>query len=124
MNTTEILVVSKDQNVLPVMMQQINNHTDWMATGASGDEDAIEKYHHHSFDLVVLAADIDENETRKMRRIFSIQHNDMLIVDSVNLDSLETEIEAAIIRHNAANNNYSFTDNAFANAQCNITIIE
>jgi len=124
MNTTEILVVSKDQQTLPVMMQQINNHTDWMATGASSDEDAIEKYHHHSYDLVVLAADMDDNEIRKMRRIFNIQHRDMLIVENADLDALETKIEAAIARHNAANNNYSFTDNAFANAQCNITIIE
>lgn len=124
MNTTEILVVSKDQNVLPAMMQQINNRTDWMATGASNDEEAIEKYHHHSFDLVVLANDIDENENRKLRRIFGIQHSDMLIVDGVDTDTLETKIEAAITKHNAANNNYSFTDNAFANAQCNITIIE
>lgn len=124
MNTTEILVVSRDQDILPAMMQQINNHADWMGTGASGDEDAIEKYHHHSYDLVVLAADINESETRKMRSIFNIQHSDMLIVEGADLSSLEAKIEAAINKHNAANSSYLFTDNAFASAQCHITVIE
>ena len=126
MNTrTEILIIGKDESILQTAINLVNNDPSWAGTGASSDEEAIEKFHHHHFDVVLLTNGISEEADKKLRKIFTHQNPDIIIIQQYGGESelLQTEIREALDKQKAANKpTVSFTDDALKNAGLHINI--
>jgi hypothetical protein len=125
MNKTEILVTGKNQIVVETVVALINNNDEWLATKASTDEDAIEKFHQRNFDLVLFADGVTEEDDRKLRKIFTIQNPDIIMLmhkgDLGNL--LVDEITTALDKQrNDKKPSFSFVDDALKNAGLNIVV--
>ncbi|HRQ49006.1 MAG TPA: hypothetical protein PLR74_00615, partial [Agriterribacter sp.] len=86
---------------------------------------AIEKFHHHPFDVVLLTNGISNEEEKKLRKIFTHQDADIIIIQHYAGSSglLQREIREALDKRKAANKpTVSFTDDALKNAGLNINI--
>ncbi|MCW3117074.1 MAG: hypothetical protein JWM28_1156, partial [Chitinophagaceae bacterium] len=80
MNKTEILVIGRNEEILQTVIRLINNNPEWNGIGVCRDEEAIEKFHRHRFDIVLLTNGIAEEEERRLRKIFTYQDKDILII--------------------------------------------
>jgi len=122
---TEMLVFGKKENAILPIIDLLNNHQDWVLTTASNDEEAIEKFHQRNFDMVVLAGDINNEEERKLRKIFTLQNPDIIILKQQNDNDnfWGNEIIAALDkqRHDKRPS-FSFVDDALKNAGLNIHV--
>lgn len=124
MNKTEILMIGSKEE-LQVVAIQINANEQWKTTCANTVEEAIEKFHRHSFDVVVLTNSTNEQEERKLRKVFTHQHPDIIIVSYRKDDSstLSAKIQEALDKRQQENKPVvSFTDDALKNAGLDITI--
>ena len=122
---TEILIIGRDENILQTVVRLVNNDPEWVGTGAATDEDAIEKFHHHHFDVVLLTNGIGDEEEKKLRKIFTHQDTDIIIIQHYGGGSglLQSEIREALDKRKAANKpTVSFTDDALKNAGLDINI--
>ena len=120
---TEILIIGRDESILQTVVRLVNNDPEWVGTGAATDEDAIEKFHHHHFDVVLLTNGIGDEEEKKLRKIFTHQDADIVIIQHYGGGSglLQSEIREALDKRKAANKpTVSFTDDALKNAGPNI----
>jgi len=125
MNKTEILVTGRNEALVQTMLTLVNDNDDWMATAAATDEEAIEKFHQLNFNIVVLTDDIGEEEDRKLRKIFTIQNPDIIIIKHSSDDSrlLTAEITVALDKQLKDKKPFfSFVDDALKNAGLNITV--
>ena len=125
MNKTEILVTGRNENILQNITRRINNNVNWNVTVAGSDEEAIEKFHHRNFDLVILSEGISKAEEKKLRIIFSYQHPEVIIIryNESEIDMLSNEITEAIEKNKKENKpGVSFIDDALKNAGLNIDI--
>ncbi len=64
----QILVVANNEEVLQKMLGIIATEEDWHAEGANDDERAIELFHNHQHDLVILSG-IDPKVETKLKAI-------------------------------------------------------
>jgi len=80
MSKTEILIVGRNEEILQVVIRLINNNPEWNGIGAITDEEAIEKFHQHRFDIVLLTNGISDEEEIKLRKIFTHQDKDIIII--------------------------------------------
>jgi DNA-binding NtrC family response regulator len=80
MSKTEILIVGRNEEILQVVIRLVNNNTEWNGIGAVTDEEAIEKFHQHHFDIVLLTNGISDEEEIKLRKIFTHQDKDIIII--------------------------------------------
>ncbi|MEJ0101132.1 MAG: hypothetical protein WDO19_00640 [Bacteroidota bacterium] len=80
MSKTEILIVGRNEEILQVVLRLINNNPEWNGIGAVTDEDAIEKFHQQRFDIVLLTNGISDEEEIKLRKIFTHQDKDIIII--------------------------------------------
>ena len=122
---TEILIIGRDESILQTVVRLVNNDPEWVGTGAATDEDAIEKFHHHHFDVVLLTNGIGDEEEKKLRKIFTHQDTDIIIIQHYGGGSglLQSEIREALDKRKAANKpTVSFTDDALKNAGLDINI--
>jgi len=125
MNNTEILVTGKNNDAVSTIAKLIDANKAWVATKAATDEEAIEKFHQRNFELVVFADDIDGEEERKLRKIFTIQDPDiiMLKLPGDNAKLLANEIMANLDkRRKEKKPSFSFVDDALKNAGLNIIV--
>jgi DNA-binding NtrC family response regulator len=113
MKKINIIVICNHEEILQTILRLINNNEKWGATGANADEKAIELFHQHSFDLVLLGSGINEEAENKLRKIFTHQNPDIKIIQHFGGGSglLSNEIEAALSDN--ANGNFNVTDNPF-----------
>ena len=124
MNKTEILIISGNEE-LQTVMSQINDNAQWSIVGVSAVEEAIEKFHQHLFDVVVLADGISNEEERKLRKLFTHQNPGMIIMQHNGgpIGLLLAEIREALDKRQQENKpTVSFTDDALKNAGLNIII--
>lgn len=122
---TEILVIGRNESMLQTVVRSINNDPAWIGTGATSDEDAIEKFHHHHFDAVLLTNGLTEEEDKKLRALFLHQDPDIIIIQHYGGGSglLQAEIRQALEERKAANKpTVSFTDDALKNAGLKINM--
>jgi len=113
MDKIEILVIGRNEEILEVVLRLINNNAAWNGIGACTDEQAIEKFHQHHFDIVLLTNGIDENEEKKLRKIFTHQDNEIIIIQHYGGGSglLSNEIMMALEkRRNENRPTYSFNE--------------
>jgi hypothetical protein len=125
MNKTEILVTGKNNESISSIAGLINNSKDWVFTKAANDEEAIEKFHQRNFDIVVFADDVDDEEERKLRKIFTIQKPDIIMLKQPgdNANALANEIMAALDKQRREKKaSFSFVDDALKNAGLNIIV--
>ena len=125
MNKTEILVIDRNEDTMQSLIRLINNNLEWNGVGAGSDEDAIEKFHQRSFDMVLLINGNTEVEEKKLRKIFTHQNPDVIIMQHLDGDSglLISEIEQSLDKLNKNKKpSFSFVDDALKNARLNINI--
>lgn len=113
MNKIQILVIGHNQDILQTVLRLINENKKWEAVGTTNDEKAIELFHHHNFDLVILGGGISEQDEQKLRAVFTKQNPDISIIQHFGGGSglLENEIRSAM-EHNAEGN-FNVIDNPF-----------
>ena len=122
---TEILIIGRNVDILQTVVRLVNNNPEWIGTGAVTDEEAIEKFHHHHFDVVLLTNGIGSGEEKKLRKIFTHQDTDITIIQHYGGGSglLQSEIREALDKRKAASKpTVSFTDDALKNAGLHINI--
>ena len=116
MNKTEILVVGRNEEILQTVIRLINNNPQWHGIGVCTDEEAIEKFHQRRFDIVLLTNGIAAREEKKLKKIFTHQDKNIIIIQHYGGGSglLSNEIlEALRIRSEAEKPTYSFRDDIF-----------
>ena len=125
MKKKELLITGKSTTGLETFNDLLNKHGDWSIITAAGDEEAIEKFHRHDFEVVVFTDTIGSDEERKLRKIFTFHNPDIIIVRRRhdNEDALVAEIVRALEKSQKAKRpSYSLVDDALKNAGLNIII--
>jgi DNA-binding NtrC family response regulator len=113
MNKIQILVVGREPEILQTVIRLINKNDQWNATGTRTDETAIELFHQHIFNLVLLGGGIENDSEIKLRKIFTLQNPAVKIIQHWGGGSglLENEIRAAL--ENNEEGNFNIVDNPF-----------
>jgi len=125
MTKKEILITGSDDKNSEAIAKLINNHIEWIITVAYTDEEAIEKFHQQNFDVVILTDGISTEEEKKLRKIFTVQNPDIIIMSHNYADEnlLVAEITAALEKfHKARRPSFSLVDDALKNAGLNIIV--
>ena len=125
MNKKEILVTGKNELITRTAIALINTNPEWVATKAATGEEAIEKFHHRGFDIVLFAGEITGEDERKLRKIFTIQNPDIILLNHKSGEDnlLTAKITAALDkRHNDKRPSFSFVDDALKDAGLNIVV--
>lgn len=107
MQKIQILVICHHEEILQTILRLINSNERWQANGTAADEKAIELFHQHSFDLVLLGSGISDEAENKLRAIFSHQNPQIKIIQHFGGGSglLSNEIEAALADNENGNFN-------------------
>jgi len=113
MKKIQILVICNHGEILQTIIRLINNNEKWNATGTADIEKAIELFHQHKFDLVLLGSGINDEDENKLRKIFTLQNSDIKIIQHFGGGSglLSNEIEAALSDNQEGN--FNVIDNPF-----------
>ena len=80
MRKIEILVIGRHPQIMETVLRLINQNESWNAAGVLTDEDAVEKFHQHIFQLVLLGGGIEEASERKLRSLFTFQDPGIIII--------------------------------------------
>jgi DNA-binding NarL/FixJ family response regulator len=80
MHKIQILVIGRHPQIMETVLRLINQNENWNAVAALTDEEAIEKFHQHSFQLVLLGGGIEEASEKKLRSLFSFQQPEIIII--------------------------------------------
>ena len=125
MNRTEILVTGRNQDSLNSIIKLMDNNNDWVSTNAATDEEAIEKFHQRDFDIVLFTDGINDDEVKKLRKVFTIQNPDIIILTHYGSEGnlLADKINAALEKQRKDKKpSFSFVDDALKNAGLNILV--
>ena len=125
MNKTELLIAGQSSEGFQTFKELFNKYGDWKIIRASHDEEAIEKFHRHNFEVVVFTNTVSSDEERKLRKIFTFQNPDIIIAiyQHGNEVLLVDEIVTALDKlRKAKTPSYSLVDDALKNAGLNIII--
>jgi len=125
MNKTELLIVGQDRTGFEKFRDLVRKRGDWNIIMAGNDEEAIEKFYRHDFEVVVFTDIISSDEERKLRKIFTFHNPDIIIVKDQhgNKGVVVTEIMAALDQlHMAKKPSFSLVDDALINAGLKINI--
>ncbi|MFM7853889.1 MAG: hypothetical protein ACKO96_18685 [Flammeovirgaceae bacterium] len=66
-----ILVIGRHQQIMETVLRLLNNQEGWEAVGALTDDEALEKFTTHNFDLVLIGGGIEEPSEEKLRVAFA-----------------------------------------------------
>ncbi len=125
MKRTEILVAGNNELSTKAITNQLDNDNKWIVTESFDSEDAIEKFYRQDFDLVVISNDVNDEDERKLRKIFSIQNPDIIMIrrDGKEDRLLNVQISEALNKQRLNKKpSLSFTDDALKNAGLNILV--
>lgn len=113
MQKIQILVICHHEEILQTILRLINKNERWQAVGTDADEKAVELFHQHAFDLVLLGSGISNESENKLRKIFRYQNPQIKIIQHFGGGSglLSNEIEAALADNE--NGNFNVIDNPF-----------
>lgn len=116
MDKIQILAIGANPEILETVIRLINNNPAWNGTGTGSGEEAIEKFHRQTFDIVLLTNGITDREEKKLRKIFRHQDENIIIIQHYGGGSglLSNEIlESLQARAVAGRPSYSFKDDIF-----------
>jgi DNA-binding NtrC family response regulator len=113
MQKIQILVICMHEEILQTILRLINNNENWNAAGTSNIENAIEFFHQHAFDLVLLGSGISDEGENKIKKIFTLQNPQIKIIQHFGGGSglLSNEIFAALSDNKGGN--FNVIDNPF-----------
>ena len=80
MNKPTILIAGKWETNFLTLREFDNHHTAWAITEVATAEEAIEKFHQQDFEIAILTDRISGEEEKKLRRIFSFQNPETIII--------------------------------------------
>lgn len=80
MEKTEILIICRHPEILPVIVRLINSKPQWNATGCETDEQAIAAFGNTDFALVLIGAGVDKASEARLRQEFAEQKPGVKIV--------------------------------------------
>ncbi len=121
---TEMLIIGRNEEILQTVTRLVNSNPLWSGTGVSTDEAAIEKFHQRRFDVVLLTNGLSGEEDKKLRKLFTHQHPDVIIIQHYGGGSglLNSEITEALERQTTTGKaTVSFTDNPLQNVEAGST---
>jgi DNA-binding NtrC family response regulator len=116
MDRTQILVVGRNKEIVPVLQRLIDQNEAWQSTVAYEDEDAILLFQQMQYDIVLLSSGIEEASETKLRNIFLFQQPEIIIIQHYGGGSglLENEIRAALDKRAAEQKaRFNFFNGAF-----------
>jgi hypothetical protein len=122
MITTNILLVGDNEQQVNNWIKVLNTHDNWNAVHSLNDEEAIEKFHQLNFDVMVLGKDLSSEAVRKLDRLFTLQHDEVAVINDAEDNRLEEKINAALSAQKRNKATFSFVDDALKNAGLNINI--
>ncbi len=98
MDRTQILVVGRNKEIIPVLERLIGQHEDWQCTVAYEDEEAILQFQQMQYDIVLLSSGIEPESEQKLCSIFRFQQPEIIIIQHYGGGSglLENEIRYAL----------------------------
>ena len=113
MQKIHILVICQHEEILQTILRLINHNERWDAIGASDAEKAVELFHQHAFDLVLLGSGISNESENKLWKLFTHQNPHIKIIHHFGGGSglLSNEIEAALSNNDGGN--FNVIDNPF-----------
>lgn len=116
MKKTETLVIGRDQEITEKIISLIKKNQQWNSIVAQNDEEAIEKFHSRDIDIVVFVKGITKEEQIKLRKIFTHQQKEIIMLEqeynsaeSV-IDEIQQEIEK---RENEKKYSFAVKDDVF-----------
>ena len=125
MNKMELLIIGELKTGFETIKKLSNKYVDWEISTAYYDEDAIEKFHRHNFEVIAFTNNVSSDEERKLRKIFTFQKPDIVILkhQQGNDDLLIDEVAIALDELSKANApSYTLVDDALKNAGLNIIV--
>ncbi len=78
-NRTEILVIGRNPQFMQNVLRLLNSRPQWAVVGALTDEEAIEQFHHHDFDLAIIGGGVEQESEKKLRKVFLHQNPRVII---------------------------------------------
>jgi len=72
MQQIAILVVGKHPEIMKTILRLINNKPEWSGSGAFTVEEAADLCNITRFDVVLLGAGLNDDETARVKRLFTI----------------------------------------------------
>jgi len=72
MKETEILIVGKNPDIMPVILRLLNKKPNWNGHTAFSSDEAIEKSRDIPFDVVLLGAGLTNSEAGQIRAHFTV----------------------------------------------------
>jgi hypothetical protein len=80
MNKVEILVICRHEGILQTIVRLVNNNSQWNATGAVTDDEAMTAFDAQAFKLVLLGSGISNESEEKLRSYFASKQPRVVIV--------------------------------------------
>jgi len=77
---TKILVAGRHDEIMATLLRIINKKEQWSATGSVYDHEIISLCEKEHFDLVLFSSGIADEDERKLRSYFEINHPAMNII--------------------------------------------
>ena len=104
MSKIKILVYGTHPEILETVVRLINKNDAWQGEGHTEEEQVIELFTQHDYDLFLLGGGIATESEQQVRALFRQQHPDAPIVQHYGGGSglLKGEIEEALKRKQAA----------------------
>jgi hypothetical protein len=124
MKRKQILITGGDISNLKTIEKQVTD-IDMATTIAETTEAAIEKFHQYYFDVVIFSNEINADDERKLRKIFTVQNPELIIIQYEENDGefLNKKLDEAIRKQNKNERPFiSFVDDALKNAGLNIIV--
>ena len=94
MNRTAILAIGNNETTDAVFYTKLRSQPGWEVVITAPGEPAIEKFHRQQFDVVLFSNDIPDADEKKLRRIFTVQHPDVVMYKTTQGDN--TQLIAAV----------------------------
>lgn len=117
------MIVGNTEQHIARINNQLDHHDDWQVIGLTDAEDAISAFQQSVFDVILFSDDMNENETRKISRLFRFQDNDVILINlKANDEPLALVEEALLNRKELHKPVYAFKDDALRDAIFNINL--
>jgi PleD family two-component response regulator len=105
MDRTQILVVGRNKDIVPVLQRLIDKNEHWQCSVAYEDEEAILAFQQMQYDIVLLSSGIEAASESKLCSIFRFQQPEIIILQHYGGGGglLENEIRHALEQRDATN---------------------
>ena len=96
MNKKQILAIGRNMETMQKVLQLINQNENWSGKGSITDQNAEEMFKNGNYDLVLLGGAIEVDSGIKLRKVFTEQNPDIIILQHFGgIGSLSADIQNA-----------------------------